>query len=159
MDFLPEHLIVIGGSYIGLEFAQMYRRFGSQVTVVEMGDRLIGRDDDDVSDTVKEVLEREGIHVRLNAECIRFAKRGDEIATGVSCTEGAPEVVGSHVLLAVGRVPNTASGHVSARIPGTDRILIKSKGPDEAAFEFATKKDVITIDLSGNVLEASKGAS
>ncbi|HIC69713.1 MAG TPA: FAD-containing oxidoreductase, partial [Candidatus Latescibacteria bacterium] len=108
VDFLPEHLIVIGGSYIGLEFAQMYRRFGSQVTVIERGDRLIKRDDDDVSDTVREVLEREGIDVRLNAECVRFARRGDEIIAGVSCTEGAPEVTGSHVLLAAGRVPNTA---------------------------------------------------
>ena len=108
VDFLPEHLIVIGGSYIGLEFAQMYRRFGSQVTVVDRGDRLIGRDDGDVSESIRKVLEREGVHVRLSAECISFAKQGDAIAAGVSCKEGPPEVVGSHVLLAIGRVPNTA---------------------------------------------------
>src|SRR5215467_8164903 len=70
VDFLPEHLIIVGGSYVGLEFAQMYRRFGSQVTVVEMGPRLIGREDEDVSQAVREILESEGIHLRLNAKCI-----------------------------------------------------------------------------------------
>ena len=107
VDFLPRHLIIIGGSYIGLEFAQMYRRFGSEVTVIERGDRLIKRDDEDVSETIREFLEREGINFRLNAECVRFARSGDEIAAGVECAAGAPEVVGSHVLLAIGRVPNT----------------------------------------------------
>ena len=70
VDFLPEHLVIIGGSYIGLEFAQMYRRFGSRVTVVEKSSRLIQREDEDVSETVKEILENEGINIRLNAECI-----------------------------------------------------------------------------------------
>ncbi len=107
VDFLPEHLIVVGGSYVGLEFGQMYRRFGSKVTVVEMSPRLIGRDDEDVSEAVREILEQEGITVRLKAECIRLEKRGPGVAVGVSCKEGAPEVEGSHVLLAVGRVPNT----------------------------------------------------
>ena len=107
VDFLPRHLIIIGGSYIGLEFAQMYRRFGSEVTVIERGDRLIKRDDEDVSETIREFLEREGVDFRLNAECVRFARSGDEIAAGVECAAGAPEVVGSHVLLAIGRVPNT----------------------------------------------------
>jgi pyruvate/2-oxoglutarate dehydrogenase complex dihydrolipoamide dehydrogenase (E3) component len=108
VDFLPEHLIIIGGSYIGLEFAQIYRRFGSQVTVIDRGDRLIKRDDADVSEAIRKVLEREGVNVRLNADCISFAKQDNAIAAGVSCKEGPPEVVGSHVLLAVGRVPNTA---------------------------------------------------
>src|SRR5881396_3468193 len=107
VDFLPEHLIVIGGSYVGLEFAQMYRRFGSAVTIVEMGPRLIQREDEDVSAAVKEIVETEGIAVRLDAECIRFAPHGGDIAVGVSCTEGPPEIIGSHVLLAVGRRPNT----------------------------------------------------
>ncbi|MEE8271670.1 MAG: FAD-containing oxidoreductase [Alphaproteobacteria bacterium] len=107
VDFLPEHLVVIGGSYIGLEFAQMYRRFGSRVTVVEMGDRLIARDDEDVSAAVKEILEAEGVDVRLNAECVALAKRGDQVAVTASCEPGPEEVVGSHVLLAVGRRPNT----------------------------------------------------
>jgi pyruvate/2-oxoglutarate dehydrogenase complex dihydrolipoamide dehydrogenase (E3) component len=107
VDFLPEHLIVIGGSYIGLEFAQMYRRFGSRVTVVEKADRLIGREDDDVSDAVKSILEGEGIEVRLKAECIEIAKRGNGVAVGLDCADPEKEVVGSHLLLAIGRVPNT----------------------------------------------------
>ena len=107
VDFLPEHLIIIGGSYIGLEFAQMYRRFGSQVTVVEMGDRLIRRDDEDVSEAVQEILEAEGVTVRLNAECPSVAKRGDKISVRVECSDGDPEITGSHLLLAVGRRPNT----------------------------------------------------
>ena len=107
VDFLPEHLIVIGGSYIGLEFGQMYRRFGSRVTVIEMAPRLIGREDDDVSQTVQEILEKEGIEVRLEAECLSVEQEGERIAANVDCEQGAPRVVGSHLLLAVGRVPNT----------------------------------------------------
>ncbi len=107
VDFLPEHLIIIGGSYIGLEFAQIYRRFGSEVTVIQRGPRLIPREDEDVSETVREILENEGIRVRLNAECIRVEKRAERVATGVSCEDGEPEVEGTHLLLAVGRTPNT----------------------------------------------------
>ena len=112
LDTLPEHLVIVGGSYIGLEFAQMFRRFGSQVTVVEMGPRLIGREDPEISDTVRDILEAEGVAVRLNAECISFApcdlpdgKGG--VCVHVTCEAGAPQVIGSHVLLAVGRKPNT----------------------------------------------------
>ena len=107
VDFLPDHLIIIGGSYIGLEFGQMYRRFGSEVTIVERLPRLIARDDEDVTDTVQQILEGEGVEVRLNAECIGFEGRDKEVAVKVSCEDGAPEVVGSHVLLATGRAPNT----------------------------------------------------
>ncbi len=107
VDFLPEHLIIIGGSYVGLEFAQMYRRFGSRVTVVEMADRLIRRDDEDVSLAVKEILEAEGVTVRLNAECISVSTQGDQVSVGVDCREGNPAIAGSHLLLAVGRTPNT----------------------------------------------------
>jgi len=107
VDFLPEHLVVIGGSYIGLEFAQMYRRFGSRVTVVEMGPRLIAREDEEVSAAVQKILENEGIEIRLNAKCITLAKHGNGVAAGLSCEGGPPEVTGSHLLLAVGRVPNT----------------------------------------------------
>jgi pyruvate/2-oxoglutarate dehydrogenase complex dihydrolipoamide dehydrogenase (E3) component len=107
VDYLPEHLIVIGGSYIGLEFGQMFRRFGAKVTVIEMGPRLIGREDEDVSHTVKEILEKENIDVRLNATCLSVEKSGQGIAANVDCTAGAPRVMGSHLLLAVGRVPNT----------------------------------------------------
>jgi pyruvate/2-oxoglutarate dehydrogenase complex dihydrolipoamide dehydrogenase (E3) component len=108
VDFLPRHLIIVGGSYIGLEFAQMYRRFGSAVTIIEVGARLIQREDEDVSAAIKDILEREGITVRLNAECIGFAKAGDEIIARMDCTGGNPEVRGTHVLLATGRQPNTA---------------------------------------------------
>ncbi len=107
VDFLPEHLVIVGGSYIGLEFAQMYRRFGSRVTVVEMTGRLIARDDEDVSATVKEILENEGVEIRLNAECLTVEKCGNGVAINVECESGAPKVEGSHLLMAVGRTPNT----------------------------------------------------
>jgi pyruvate/2-oxoglutarate dehydrogenase complex dihydrolipoamide dehydrogenase (E3) component len=107
VDFLPQHLIIIGGSYIGLEFAQMYRRFGSQVTVVEIHDRVIARDDDDVSETVKEILEGEGVNFRLQADCIEASSTDSGIAVRVACEDGPEEETGSHLLVAVGRVPNT----------------------------------------------------
>jgi pyruvate/2-oxoglutarate dehydrogenase complex dihydrolipoamide dehydrogenase (E3) component len=86
----------------------MYCRFGSQVTIVEMGPRLIGREDEDVSQAVREILELEGIQFRLSAKCISLAKRDGRIAVGMECDEGPPEVLGTHVLLAVGRIPNTS---------------------------------------------------
>ena len=107
VDFLPQHLIIIGGSYIGLEFGQMYRRFGSNVTIVEKGPRLIAREDEDISKAIQEILEREGILLRLNAECMTAHKEGDRIAVGLDCADASRQVVGSHLLLAVGRVPNT----------------------------------------------------
>ena len=108
VDFLPQHLLIVGGSYIGLEFGQMYRRFGSEVTIVEMGPRLIGREDEDVSDAVREIMEAEGIQIRLNAKCISLAKRNGGVSVHVTCEDGSPDVVGTHVLLAVGRIPNTS---------------------------------------------------
>jgi pyruvate/2-oxoglutarate dehydrogenase complex dihydrolipoamide dehydrogenase (E3) component len=119
VDFLPEHLVVIGGSYIGLEFGQMYRRFGSEVTIVEMGPRLIGREDEDVSQAVREIVEAEGIKIRLNAKCISLAKRDGGVAVHVDCEDGVPEEFGTHVLLAVGRVPNTSD-------LGLDRVGVKT---------------------------------
>ncbi len=107
LDTLPRHLVIVGGSYIGLEFAQIFRRFGSEVTIVEKTSRLIHREDEDVSANIKEILEKEGIKIRLNAECIHLAMHGDDIAVGVNCEEDASASIGSHVLLAVGRVPNT----------------------------------------------------
>jgi pyruvate/2-oxoglutarate dehydrogenase complex dihydrolipoamide dehydrogenase (E3) component len=108
LDELPKHLIIVGGSYIGLEFGQMFRRFGSEVTIIEMSDRLIKREDEDISAAIQEIVEGEGIHVRLNAECIGFAMRGGEIVARVNCASGEPEVTGgSHLLLAVGRRSNT----------------------------------------------------
>jgi pyruvate/2-oxoglutarate dehydrogenase complex dihydrolipoamide dehydrogenase (E3) component len=135
LDRVPRHLVVIGGSYIGLEFAQMYRRFGAEVTVVEKGPRLVGREDEDVSQAVREILEAEGIQVRTGAECIRFAPHADGVAVGVDCTEGEPEVIGSDVLLAVGRTPNTHD-------LGLDTVGVKTD-----------KRGYITVgeDLSTNV--------
>ena len=106
-DVLPEHLVVVGGSYIGLEFAQIYARFGARVTVIEKGPRLIGREDAEVSDAVRSILEAEGIAVRTGAECIHFAHHPNGVAVGLDCSEGEPKTVGSHLLLAVGRRPNT----------------------------------------------------
>lgn len=107
LDTLPRHIVVIGGSYIGLEFAQMYRRFGAEVTIVERMDRLIAREDPDVSDAVRQILEAEGVKVRTSADCIGFARSGEEVEVRVDCAEDAQPVVGSHVLMAVGRRPNT----------------------------------------------------
>lgn len=107
LDELPRHLVVVGGSYIGLEFGQMYRRFGADVTIVEKGPRLIAREDEDISASVREIMEAEGITVRTNASCISLAPHADGVAVGVDCTDGPPAAIGSHVLLAVGRVPNT----------------------------------------------------
>jgi pyruvate/2-oxoglutarate dehydrogenase complex dihydrolipoamide dehydrogenase (E3) component len=107
IDFLPEHLIIIGGSYIGLEFGQMYRRFGSEVTVIEMAPRLIGREDEDVSEVAKEILEKEGIAIRLSAECLKAKKENGKVKVHLECESGGKEVIGSHLLLAVGRIPNT----------------------------------------------------
>ncbi|ANH76579.1 pyridine nucleotide-disulfide oxidoreductase family protein [Ralstonia insidiosa] len=107
VDFLPEHLIVIGGSYVGLEFGQMYRRFGARVTIVEKGPRLIAREDEDVSQAVREILEAEGIDVQLAATCLSVRGEAGNVVVGLDCTGGAREVSGSHLLLAVGRVPNT----------------------------------------------------
>ncbi|HET7394041.1 MAG TPA: FAD-containing oxidoreductase [Candidatus Binatia bacterium] len=107
VDYLPEHLIIVGGSYVGLEFAQMFRRFGSEVTIVEMGPRLIHREDEDVSEAITEILQNESIHIRLNAECIALEKQGNKVAVDLDCSTGDKKVIGSHLLLAVGRVPNT----------------------------------------------------
>jgi pyruvate/2-oxoglutarate dehydrogenase complex dihydrolipoamide dehydrogenase (E3) component len=126
VDFLPEHLIVIGGSYVGLEFAQMYRRFGSEITIVEMGPRLIQREDEDISEAIRTILESEGINIRLSAECIRLEERGDKVAVHVDCSSGDKTVIGSHTLLAVGRVPNTDDlGLEHARIAVDQRGYIQ----------------------------------
>ncbi|MFT7534538.1 MAG: pyruvate/2-oxoglutarate dehydrogenase complex dihydrolipoamide dehydrogenase (E3) component [Hyphomicrobiaceae bacterium] len=104
---LPEHLIVVGGSYIGLEFAQIFRRFGSKVTVVQRGPRIIAREDEDVSQSVHESLEAEGITIRTDANCLSGERRGDQVAVQLSCGDSPEWLEGSHLLLAVGRQPNT----------------------------------------------------
>ncbi|HXO32409.1 MAG TPA: FAD-containing oxidoreductase [Candidatus Acidoferrales bacterium] len=107
LEVLPRHLVIVGGSYVGVEFGQMFRRFGSDVTIVEREARLVPHEDEDVSAAVKDILEREGIHIRLRAECINFEPRGKDVAVGVNCQSDETTVVGSDVLLALGRQPNT----------------------------------------------------
>jgi pyruvate/2-oxoglutarate dehydrogenase complex dihydrolipoamide dehydrogenase (E3) component len=107
LDYVPPHLLVVGASYVGLEFAQMFRRFGSRVTVVEMGARIVGREDEDVSLAIQGFLEDEGITFRLSAECVSVQRETDGVSIGLNCKEGSPRERGSHLLLAVGRVPNT----------------------------------------------------
>jgi pyruvate/2-oxoglutarate dehydrogenase complex dihydrolipoamide dehydrogenase (E3) component len=104
---VPEHLVIVGGSYIGLEFAQMMRRFGAAVTVVERSARLLPREDADVSDGIREILQAEGVRFELGAECLSLAADGSRIVVGANCAGDVPGIVGSHVLLAVGRRPNT----------------------------------------------------
>lgn len=105
LDTLPRHLVVIGGSYIGLEFAQMYRRFGAEVTVVERGPKLASREDDDISDAIADILRAEGIMAHTDADRIAFKNKPDGIE--VSVADGIAEIMASHVLIATGRVPNT----------------------------------------------------
>jgi pyruvate/2-oxoglutarate dehydrogenase complex dihydrolipoamide dehydrogenase (E3) component len=107
VDFLPRHLVIVGGGYVGLEFGQMFRRFGSEVTILEMGPHVIRHEDEETSQAIEEILRQEGIHVRLDSECIGFHPHTDGVAVTVDCKEGSPEVIASHVLLAVGRRPNT----------------------------------------------------
>ena len=108
---VPEHLVIVGGSYIGLEFAQVMRRLGAQVTVVERLPQLLPREDDDVAEGIRSILQTEGIRIELGAECLSLSRhpsgRGDGIAVGAACAPGVPPITGSHVLLAVGRRPNT----------------------------------------------------
>jgi len=107
VDFVPKHLIIVGGSYIGLEFGQMYKRFGSEVTIIDRGPRLVHREDEDVSEEIKRILEAEGINFRFNANCLRGAMDGEQIKVNADCAHGEAQIVGSHLLLAVGRQPNT----------------------------------------------------
>jgi len=107
LDVLPKHLVIVGGSYIGIEFGQMYRRFGSEVTIIEKSSRLVPREDEDVSASVLSILQGEGITVRLDAECIELAPHEQGVQARANCAEGEPIVTGSHILLAVGRTPNT----------------------------------------------------
>ena len=134
---LPRHLVVVGGGYVGIEFGQIYRRFGSEVTIIEKAGHLVSHEDEDVSKGVEEILENEGIHVRLHAECIHFEPRGEEIAVGVECHEGDPEAVGSHVLLAMGRRPNT------------DDLGVKEAGLETDAQGFITVDDQLRTSVPG----------
>jgi pyruvate/2-oxoglutarate dehydrogenase complex dihydrolipoamide dehydrogenase (E3) component len=137
LDTLPKHLVVVGGSYIGLEFAQMYRRFGAEVTIVEKGARLISREDEDVSDAIKDILEAEGISCRLNAECISFKSHADCTEVNLDCSAGSKSVLGSHVLLAIGRRPNT------------DDLGLDAAGIHTDEFGYITVDDQLETNVEG----------
>jgi pyruvate/2-oxoglutarate dehydrogenase complex dihydrolipoamide dehydrogenase (E3) component len=137
LDRVPPHLVVVGGSYIGLEFAQMHRRFGADVTVVERMPRLIPREDEDVSEAIRGILTQEGIAVRTSARCIRLAPHEQGVSVGVDCQEGEPSVVGSHVLLAVGRRPNT------------DDLGLETAGVAVDARGYVTVDDALATNVPG----------
>jgi pyruvate/2-oxoglutarate dehydrogenase complex dihydrolipoamide dehydrogenase (E3) component len=137
LDRVPEHLVVVGGSYIGLEFAQMYRRFGSQVTVVERDERLISREDEDVCEAIREILESEGITVRTGANCIALASYGKGVTVSVDCVQGAPVIQGSDLLLAAGRQPNT------------DDLALDKAGVATDARGFITVDDKLETSVPG----------
>ena len=126
VDFVPEHLIIVGGSYVGLEFAQIYRRFGSEVTIIEMGDRIIRQEDAEVSAALHEILENEGIKFRLKAECITARKENGNVIVDVDCETDDIPLKGSHLLMGTGRVPNTNDlGLDKAGVEMNDRGYIK----------------------------------
>jgi pyruvate/2-oxoglutarate dehydrogenase complex dihydrolipoamide dehydrogenase (E3) component len=126
LNELPEHLIIVGGGYIGIEFAQIFRRFGSEVTIVEKSPRLAIKEDEDVSACIQSILESEGIAVRTSAECIhlskgRLAPHKDGVSVGTNCTTDSKPILGSHVLIAVGRTPNTQDLGLTAAGVATDK--------------------------------------
>ena len=115
LEEIPNHLIIVGGSYIGLEFGQMFRRFGSQVTIIERNPKIINREDEEVSDCILQILKEEGIDFRLNATCMKGSQNADgTIKVSLDCTQGKPEIKGTHLLLAVGRQPNTDTLNLEA---------------------------------------------
>jgi pyruvate/2-oxoglutarate dehydrogenase complex dihydrolipoamide dehydrogenase (E3) component len=136
IDFLPRHLVVVGGSYIGLEFGQMYRRFGSDVTIIELGPRLTPREDEDVSEAIAGFLTKEGIAVRLNANCLSVSKQGSDIVLTVDC-EGTSEIRGSHLLVATGRRPNT------------DDLGLERAGVQQDARGYITVNDELCTNVPG----------
>jgi pyruvate/2-oxoglutarate dehydrogenase complex dihydrolipoamide dehydrogenase (E3) component len=137
LDTVPEHLVIIGGSYIGLEFAQVMRRFGAQVTVVERSPTLLPREDEDVAFGIRRILEAEGIALQLGAECLSLQRQGHQVVVGASLPQAAPAIVGSHVLLAVGRRPNT------------DGLGLEAAGIDTDARGFITVDEQLRTSAEG----------
>jgi pyruvate/2-oxoglutarate dehydrogenase complex dihydrolipoamide dehydrogenase (E3) component len=134
---VPRHLVIVGGSYIGLEFGQMYRRFGADVTIIEMARHLISREDEDVSLAIREILEAGGITVRTSATCISLSRREQGIAVSVACPHDPADAIGSHVLLAVGRRPNT------------DDLALDKAGVETDARGYIVVDDVLATSVPG----------
>jgi len=127
LEMIPEHLVIIGGSYIGLEFGQMFRRFGSEVTIVEQGDRIISRESPETSKTLQKILEEEGINFRLKAKCISAIQTEDQMTVTVDCESGSPQISGTHILVATGRRPNSDKlGLEQTEIQVNDRGFIQT---------------------------------
>ncbi len=137
LDRVPEQLVIVGGSYIGLEFAQMMRRFGAEVTVVERSARLLPREDEDVSAGIRAILDNEGVRFALASECISLRRDGERIVVGAACASDQAPIVGSHVLLAVGRRPNT------------DHLALQTAGIDADARGFITVDDQCRTSAQG----------
>src|SRR5262245_1592710 len=137
LDTVPKHLLVVGGSYVGLEFGQMFRRFGSEVTVIEMGAHLVQREDVDISTAIEGVLTSEGISLRLNARCIRLSGGAGKVTAHVDCAEGSPAIEGTHLLLAVGRQPNT------------DDLGLEAAGVSRDARGYITVNDRLETNVQG----------
>lgn len=128
LEEVPEHLIIMGGSYIGLEFGQIFRRFGSKVTIVEQGDRIISRESPETSYALQRILEEEGINFRLKATCISAIQTESEISVNVDCENGSPQITGTHLLAATGRRPNSDNlGLEHTDIYVNDRGYIQTK--------------------------------
>lgn len=126
LEEIPEHLVIVGGGYIGLEFGQMFRRFGSKVTIIEMSSQLLKKEDDDISEGIREIFENEDIAIRLNAECLSGKMDGDKIVVSLDCEEEDKTVTGTHLLIATGRVPNTDDlGLDKAGVETDDKGFIK----------------------------------
>jgi pyruvate/2-oxoglutarate dehydrogenase complex dihydrolipoamide dehydrogenase (E3) component len=137
LEAVPEHLIVVGGSYLGLEFGQMFRRFGSRVTIIEKNDRLIHREDPETSAAVQEILEKEGIDIRLNADCLSGEQSNGRIKVQIDCEDGPPDAEGSHLLLAVGRIPNS------------DRLNLAATGLQADEQGYIPVNDTLETKVSG----------
>lgn len=107
LKVIPEHLVIVGGGYIGLEFGQMFRRFGSKVTILEKGEKLLQKEDGDISDLLEEIMKDSGVAVNLQSNCIGAIKNNDSIEVSYSCEDNTQKLKASHFLLATGRTPNT----------------------------------------------------
>ncbi len=161
LDAVPEHLIVIGGGYIGLEFGQMFRRFGSRVTVIHIGKQLLEHEDADVAEEVKKILTEDGIEFLLETKTTAARKSGDAIELTVKVAGESRTVSGSHLLVAAGRTPNTdalnlpAAGVAGRRTTATSRSTSISKPTSPASTPWETSRAVPPSPTSPTTTTAS----